>query len=62
MSDAFWKWYEEGVSRGWCSESVCETHEGLPWSEDECNEWQDGNDFCVPAVRLYGLKRIDEQQ
>lgn len=62
MSDAFWDWYEQGVREGWCSESVCETHDGLPWSEQESEQWQDGNDFCVPAVRLYGLERVNEEQ
>lgn len=62
MSEAFWDWYETGLKMGWCSEGVCETHDGLPWSEQECEDWQQGNDFCVPAVRLYGLEKVYDQQ
>ena len=54
----FWAWLDFGVSNGWCSQSVCETHDGLPWTEEETVEWEDGNDFCVPAVRLYGMEKV----
>jgi hypothetical protein len=56
--DEFNNWLNTGINRGWCSQSVCETHDGLPWTEEEASEWQDGNDFCVPAVRLWGMERI----
>jgi hypothetical protein len=56
--DDFWAWLDFGVSNGWCSQSVCETHDGLPWTEEEMLEWDDGNDFCVPAVRLYGMEKV----
>lgn len=53
--DDFWEWLKFGVDNNFCSESVCDTHEGLPWNEEEAAEWEEGLDFCVPAVRLYGL-------
>lgn len=56
--DDFWAWLDFGVSNGFCSQSVCETHDGLPWTEEEMLEWDDGNDFCVPAVRLYGMEKV----
>jgi len=62
MSDGFWDWYEEGVKMGWCSEGVCDTHEGLPMTDEEMHEWECGNDTCIPAVRLYGLEKVYDRQ
>lgn len=46
-------WLQAGVERGWCSKSVCATHDGLPNTPDEELEWEEGHDPCVPAVRLW---------
>lgn len=56
--DEFNAWLKEGIDQGWCSEPHCEQHDGLPWSEQEMIDWEDGTDFCVPAVRLYGMETI----
>lgn len=56
--DEFISWLKTGFDRGWCSENVCATHDGLPWTDEEIQEWDEGNDFCVPAVRLWGMERI----
>ena len=56
--DEFEEWISHGIDQGWISEVVCETHDGLPWTDEESLEWQDGSDFCVPAVRVYGLERV----
>lgn len=47
------EWLQLGVARGWCSEVVCDTHEGLPSTDAEFADWEQGFDPCVPAVRLY---------
>lgn len=47
------EWLDYGVERGFCSEVVCATHDGLPDIDDETDAWDRGDDPCVPAVRLY---------
>lgn len=56
--DDFETWIIKGIEHGWVSDVVCETHDGLPWTDEEMLEWEDGNDFCVPAVRVYGLEKV----
>lgn len=46
-------WLAYGVERGYCSEAVCNTHDGLPLVDDEIDEFEDGGDPCIPATRLY---------
>jgi hypothetical protein len=48
----FEQWLNEGIQLGYCSKPVCNTHEGLPSTEEEDEEWENGGDPCVPAVRL----------
>lgn len=56
--DDFELWLEQGITNGWCSELVCDTHQGLPMSEGEEEDWWKGNEPCIPAVRLYGMERV----
>jgi hypothetical protein len=49
----FQEWLEVGIRLGWCSEPVCNTHDGPPSTREEDEEWEAGYDPCVPAVRLY---------
>jgi hypothetical protein len=37
---------------GYCTRPVCATHDGLPSTDEEDAEWEDGYDPCVAAVRL----------
>jgi len=46
-------WLQHGQQNGWCSTHICATHDGLPWTEDELDQWEERDDFCIPAVRLY---------
>lgn len=46
-------WLKHGVEKGWCGPAVCETHDGLPMSEPEEAEFNDGSDPCIHIVRLY---------
>jgi hypothetical protein len=48
----FDEWLEFGFNKGWCGPAVCETHDGLPTSEAEDEEFSEG-DPCVHIVRLY---------
>jgi hypothetical protein len=53
LSVTFQEWIETGVKLGYCSEPVCNTHDGLPSTDEEDAMWEDGQDPCMPAVRLY---------
>jgi len=46
------EWIDLGVSKGWCSQPVCDTHDGISWSEEELQEWEDGYDPCATVVRI----------
>lgn len=56
--DQFEEWLALGVSRGWISEVCCETHDGLPWTDEEMEDWENGWDPCMPAVRVWGLEKV----
>jgi hypothetical protein len=49
---SFAAWLHMGIEAGYCSEAVCNTHDGLPSTPEEDAEWEEGLDPCVPAVRL----------
>lgn len=49
----FWEWVKAGVSRGWVSEPVCATHHGLPTTEQEDQEWDEGYDPCSLGMRIW---------
>lgn len=48
----FEEWLEYGFNQGWCGPEVCETHDGLPISEAESAEFEEG-DPCIHIIRLY---------
>ncbi len=50
-------WIVYGQNMGWCSPPVCETHDGMPLTEAEDEEFIQGYDPCITVVRLY-----DDQQ
>ena len=41
-----------GVEQGFCSETLCIQHDGTPFTEAEADEFEAGDDPCVPVVRL----------
>lgn len=47
------EWIEYGIKNKFCSAAVCNTHEGLPQSDKELDEWDQGGDPCVYGLRLY---------
>lgn len=49
----FHEWLSFGKDMGWCSDIVCDTHEGLPMTDEEMESWDFGNDECVPAIRIW---------
>lgn len=49
----FYDWLKIGRDKGWCSDIVCDTHEGLPMTDEEMDGWEFGHDDCIPAVRIW---------
>jgi hypothetical protein len=49
----FQEWMTYGIEKGWCGPPVCYTHDGLPMSEQEYAEFDEGQDPCTHVVRLY---------
>ena len=49
----FDEWLKIGRDNKWISEPVCNTHKGLPSTDDEEKQWIDGEDPCQHALRLY---------
>lgn len=50
---SFDEWVKNGLDMGFIGPPVCSTHDGLPMSEDEENEFNEGFDPCINVVRLY---------
>lgn len=58
------EWLEYGYAQGWCGPTVCEPHDGLPTSEEEDADYENGGDPCIHIIRLYedkGVKNAVEQ-
>lgn len=51
--DEFVAWMDTGIERGWVSNPTCITHEGLPVTEIEEKEWDDGYDPCSVGLRVW---------
>jgi hypothetical protein len=53
MSDEFYEWLKQGIEAGWVSDVVCDTHEGLPQTDAEQDEWEEGGDPCIHGIRVW---------
>lgn len=42
-----------GIDNGWAGAPVCETHDGLPMSQEEEAAFESGEDPCIHVLRLY---------
>jgi len=49
----FDEWLQTGVDNKWCGPAVCSTHDGIPTSPAEDDEWAQGHDPCHHILRLY---------
>lgn len=47
------EWIDLGVAQGWCSEPVCSTHDGIPMTDVEEQEVEEGWDPCLFVLRLH---------
>jgi hypothetical protein len=57
----FDEWLELGIKNSWCGPAVCETHDGLPITFEEEDQFFEGNDPCIHILRLYEDKEIASQ-
>jgi hypothetical protein len=48
----FEKWLSIGIENGWAGPAVCYTHDGLPTSAEEDNQFEE-EDPCIHIIRLY---------
>lgn len=51
----FHEWLQIGIDNKWISPINCFTHEWLPLTPEEEQEFEDGYDPCIPAIRVWGL-------
>lgn len=49
---SFDEWLEAGVEAGWVMRPTCATHDGLPTTRAEEDEFEEGGDPCIHALRL----------
>lgn len=50
---SFDDWVAIGLDNGWCSVPLCDTHDGLPLTQEQIDLISDGDDICVHVLRLY---------
>jgi hypothetical protein len=50
---SFHDWIKAGLENGWCGPPVCSTHDGIPYSHEEEEAWNEGDDPCAHVIRLY---------
>ena len=58
------EWLRLGFENGWVGPVVCESHDGLPLTQEESDEIWNGEDPCIPVLRLYDdleKKRLVEE-
>ena len=53
------EWIQIGIKNNWCGPAVCYTHDGLPSSFEEEENW-DTDEPCIHIIRLYEDEFIKE--
>ena len=48
----FDEWVKFGYEQGWVSPPVCQTHDGIPFSAEESEQFET-DDPCIHIMRLY---------
>lgn len=46
------EWIKLGIDNGWCTSTVCYTHDGVPMTEDEEQQFEQGDDPCIHISRM----------
>jgi hypothetical protein len=52
-AQTFEEWIVQGLTQGWCGAPVCYTHDGIPMSRSEDEEFGEGLDPCIHIIRMY---------
>lgn len=50
---SFDTWWQIGYEKNWVGPPVCYLHDGIPTSEEEENELNEGHDPCLHIMRVY---------
>jgi hypothetical protein len=45
-------WLQEGINNNYCTNIVCEIHDGVPLTQEEEDASEEGLDPCVFVVRI----------
>ena len=53
MDFDFEQWLKFGWQQGWISGPVCVIHDGVPFSAEEDNDFEEDGEPCVHMFRLY---------
>jgi hypothetical protein len=54
------QWIAYGIKNGWCGPPVCYTHDGLPTSSDEDEEFEE-HDPCITIIRMYDDNKMRQE-
>ena len=46
-------WLQHGIDAGFCGEALCIQHDGTPFTADEADQFEAGDDPCIPMVRVF---------
>ena len=49
----FEEWVAVGQNAGWISPGVCIMHDGMPMTDEEAADYEDGGDPCTPGFRVW---------
>lgn len=47
------EWLDYGIEKGFCSDTSCNTHDGVEGTDEENAAWEAGEDPCQHVVRLW---------
>jgi hypothetical protein len=47
------EWIDYGIKRGWCTPVYCDTHDSMELTDLEAQQWDDGEDPCIPVIRIW---------
>jgi hypothetical protein len=49
----FFEWRDLGIANKWISEPFCDTHDTGYMTDEEQQEWEDGDDPCMMVFRIW---------
>lgn len=49
----FYEWLKVGVDNKWVTDVYCDTHDGYQMTDEEAKAWEDGEDPCIPVIRVW---------